>query len=762
MKATLGSATDIAILVVDDDAVKRTLTVAALATLGHVIVEAHSGEAALRELARRSFALVLMDVEMPGMNGYETAERIRMRPQSMSTPIIFITAREADGAAISLAYARGAVDFIIAPVEPGILRAKASVFVDLFRKTGALERAVVAATTLNEQFRDSEVRTRAVLEHVADGIVTLTTGGFIETFNRAAGDLFGYEEAEVVGKSFGLMVDFQLSPGARDELTIRDLLAQHVGGDRTVEWFGRRKGGGTFPMSFGLSEVQLGERPIYVACLRNESEQQTYTEALRHRALHDDLTTLPNRVLFADRASQAISAATRTKEPLALMVLDLDGFKHVNDTLGHHCGDVLLKLVGERLVSCLRDSDTVARLGGDEFGVLLPTGADLAGVATVVWKIRQAFELPFAVLGHSVGVGISIGITLVPLHGDNIDDLLRRADLAMYDAKRSGAGFALFAAEQEEAPARRLALIGNLRDCVAAGQLVLHYQPKIDLATNEVMGVEALIRWNHPSGVLLMPDAFMPEVERNELIVPITEWVMNESLRQLRLWRDAGYDLTMAVNIGARCLAGGADLIARADALTTRWRIPREKLTFELTESALIDTSVPGLLERLQAMDERLSIDDFGTGYSSLVYLQRLPVVELKIDRSFVTSLATAPDDAVIVRSIIDLAHNLGVKVVAEGVEDAETLRILVEHGCDAAQGFYFSRPVPAAALELWFQASPFGMPTVAAGEQRGTTRIAARGVSTVPLPLREIAGQLTPPEGDADEESDGADQAAA
>ena len=730
-----GHTTDTALLVVGDDAGRRTATVAALAPLCYSIVEADSGEAALGELTKRTFAVILMDAEMPGMNGYETAEFIRAHQESIYTPIIFITSQTRDEATIPLAYARGAADFMSAPVEPDILRAKVSVFADLFHKTRALEQAVVDATTLNKEFRDSEVRTRAVLEHVADGVVTLTTDGMVETFNRAAANLFGYEEDEVAGKSFALMVDFELSPGSRDELTIKDLLAQHVGGDRTVEWSGRRKGGGAFPMSFGLSEVQLGDRRIYVACIRNESEQRTYTAALRHRALHDDLTSLPNRVLFGDRANQAISAASRTGEPLSLMVLDLDGFKHVNDTLGHHHGDVLLKLVGERLTGCLRDSDTVARLGGDEFGVLLPTGADLAGVATVVWKIQQAFTKPFLVMGHSVEVGISIGITLVPAHGDNIDDLLRRADLAMYDAKRSGAGFALFASEQEEAPARRLTLLGNLRDCVGQNQLVLHYQPKIDLASSRIMGVEALVRWNHPSGELLMPDAFMPEVERNELIVPITEWVMNESLRQLRVWRDAGYDLTMAVNIGARCLAGGADLIASANALTDRWRIPREKLTFELTESALIDTSVPGLLERLQEMDERLSIDDFGTGYSSLVYLQRLPVVELKVDRSFVTSLASAPDDAVIVRSIIDLAHNLGVKVVAEGVEDAAALRMLVEYGCDAAQGYFFSRPVAATALAQWLEDSPFGVNRVAQGEATGTTRIKARSHKTVTEP---------------------------
>ena len=255
-------------------------------------------------------------------------------------------------------------------------------------------------------------------------------------------------------------------------------------------------------MSFGLSDVQLGDRRLYVACLRDESEQQTYTEALRHRAMHDELTALPNRVLFADRANQAISATARSGEPLALMVLDLDGFKGVNDTLGHHHGDVLLQLVGERLVACLRESDTVARLGGDEFGVLLPTGADVAGAATVVWKIQQAFGEPFVVLGperrdrhqhrHRARARArrQHRRSAAPRRPR---DVRRQALRERLRAVRDGAG---------GAPARRLAMIGNLRECIGGNQLVLHYQPKIDLTSNKVMGVEALIRWNHPSGEL--------------------------------------------------------------------------------------------------------------------------------------------------------------------------------------------------------------------------------------------------------------------
>lgn len=269
----------------------------------------------------------------------------------------------------------------------------------------------------------------------------------------------------------------------------------------------------------------------------------------------------------------------------------------------------------------------------------------------------------------------------------------------------------MFAAEQEDAPARRLTLLDNLRHCVERDQLVLHYQPKIDLTTRKIIGVEALVRWNHPSGELLMPGAFMPEVEHSELMIPITKWVIGEALDKLRAWRDEGHDLTMAVNLGARCLAQGAGIFEMVDGLMAASGLPPDKLTFELTESALIDTETPGLLARLQDMDQQLSIDDFGTGYSSLLYLQQLPVAEIKADKSFVTTLSSVKEDAVIVRSIIDLAHNLSVQVVAEGVEDEKTMDLLLEFGCDAAQGYYFSRPVPGDDLTAWLETSPFGLP---------------------------------------------------
>ncbi len=694
-----------AILVVDDNPGKRLSIVSVLEPLGHAIVEADSGEAALRAAMRQSFAVVLMDVQMPGMDGYETAGLIRMRAEYEHTPIIFITAHSTEDVKIRAAYASGAVDFISAPIVPDILRAKVSIFVELFLKSRELERSV-------GKFRDSEARTRSVLENVADGIVTVSADGVIQSFNRAAAELFGYSEEEAIGKSFASMVGPRF-PGdyANGTDPKREPWSPQLSSDRAAESVGRRKDGTTFPMELDLSDVELQTGVIHIGCLRDISERQTYTDALQYQALHDNLTGLPNRVLFGDRVTQAIRAAVRSRESLALLVMDLDDFKQVNDMLGHDHGDELLKQVTERLVACLRTGDTVARLGGDEFGILPRESTDLAGAATVVWKIQQALEPPFLVNGHAVSVEASIGITLAPDHGDNRDDLLRRADLAMYDAKRTGAGYALFAAEQEETPARRLELLGDLRRCIERDELVLHYQPKIDLATQETIGVEALLRWNHPSGSMFMPDSFMPEVERSELMVPITAWVLNAALSELRKWRDAGYDLTMAVNLGARSLADGSDIFDTIQRLTDRWGVPADRLTLELTESALLDTAVPGILEQLRGMDERLSIDDFGTGYSSLVYLQRLPVVEIKADRSFVMNMCSVKDDAVIVRSIIDLAHNLGVHVVAEGVEDEATMSLLNDYGCDEAQGYHFSRPVPADDLLEWLRSSPFGLP---------------------------------------------------
>ena len=706
------AATAPAILVVDDNAAKRLALRAMLAPLGHTVTEADSGRAALRAVLRDTFALILMDVRMPTLDGYETARLIRQRSQSGLTPIIFVTAFGRNEAETATAYASGAVDFIFTPILAEVLRAKVTAFVDLFVQSQTLQRSLEAIATLNAALLDSEVRTQAVLDNVGDGIFMLNEDGLIESANRSAGRLFGFRADEQIGQPFA----FVLAPGCQAALDGIDAAGRKPSSEagtpkRAIETLGRRGDGTVFPMEVELGAMRHGDRTFTLAVVRDISERKSYTEALEHQALHDGLTGLANRTLFGDHVFQALALAKRTNQPRAVLVMDLDGFKQVNDTLGHDHGDSLLRQVGERLVAVLRDTDTVARLGGDEFAILPGDATDLVAAAAVAWKIEQMCEPGFVINHEVVHVTPSVGIALFPEHGTTTAELLHRADLAMYDAKRSGSGHAVFDAAQERELAHRLALLVDLRHCVARDELVLHYQPKIDLATRQISGVEALVRWRHPDQGLLSPISFLPEAERIQLIEPITRWVLNEALRQQRIWRDEGIDLNMAVNISARSLGHSSSFSATVAELTETWGTAPDRLTLELTEGALIEAGAPDVLTRLHDMGERVSIDDFGTGYSSLAYLQRLPVDEIKVDQSFVTALATASDEEVIVRSTIDLAHNLGLTVVGEGVEDEIVLEMLVAYGCDSAQGYLFSRPCTAEELTAWLITSPYGSP---------------------------------------------------
>ncbi|MDQ6698425.1 MAG: EAL domain-containing protein [Actinomycetota bacterium] len=704
-----------AILLVNDREGQRVAIRAMLAPLGLVVVEADSGRAALRAVLNQTFALILMDVQMPTMDGYETATLIRGRSQSSRTPIIFVTAFGRDETETLTAYASGAVDFIFTPVHPEMLRAKVAIFVNLFVQSQELRLSVASITKLNAALRDSEASTQAVLDNVADGIVIVGETGAIESVNRSAEALFGYREDEAVGQPVTSFV----APQCRD-----DLLALPSGAEkgltgpqaqsRSAELLGLRQDGSTFPMEVQYGALTRGRRRLTLASVRDISERRAYTESLQHQALHDGLTGLANRILFGELVLKALASAKRANEPQAILVMDLDGFKQVNDTLGHGQGDALLKQVGDRVVGALREVDTIARLGGDEFAILPGRSTNLAGAVAVAWKIQQTCAEGFTLGGKTVHVTASLGIAMFPEHGRTAEELLRRADVAMYIAKRTGSGHAVVDAAQEAETAEKLALLVDLRQCISHDELVLHYQPKIDLETHEVSGVEALVRWRHPERGLLMPVSFMPEVESTELIGPVTRWVLNEALRQQQEWAKQGIDLTVAVNISARSLGSGSSLPDIVRELTETWKTPPGRLILELTESALIEASAPEILAELHGMGEALSIDDFGTGYSSLAYLQRLPVDELKIDKSFVTGLSTAGDDALIVRSTIDLAHNLGLTVVAEGVEDETAKEMLAGYGCDRAQGYFIARPCPADEFIAWLAASPYASPYVA------------------------------------------------
>jgi diguanylate cyclase (GGDEF)-like protein len=426
-------------------------------------------------------------------------------------------------------------------------------------------------------------------------------------------------------------------------------------------------------------------------------------EEIEYQAMHDSLTGLPNRVLFRDRLEQALHSARRNPGEVAVMFLDLDRFKEVNDTLGHESGDILLREVGQRLAHSLRAGDSVARLGGDEFAVLASGLDDADGALVVARKLRQAVEWPFTLRGLTLEVEASIGIALFPEHGTDVDTLLRHADVAMYQSKEAHSGAGIYSPERDVYSPDRLKLLGELRRAIEKGELVLHYQPKINLRTSEVLGFEALVRWQHPEQGLLSPERFVPFAEHTGLIKPLTRYVMREAVRSCSQWVQLGLDLSVAVNLSSRDLLD-LHLPDEVRLLLNETEMDPGRLELEITENTILSDPVRTrtILGRLKDLGVRLAIDDFGSGYSSLGYLKRLPLDVLKIDKSFVMSMMADDDSAAIVRSTIDLAHNLGLEVVAEGVATEHISAVLAALHCDAAQGFYFAGPIVESEVASW------------------------------------------------------------
>jgi diguanylate cyclase (GGDEF)-like protein len=512
-----------------------------------------------------------------------------------------------------------------------------------------------------------------------------------------------------------------LAPAPIRDLSLRDDLALFGAEDALLTALHRSDGS---LLGLMIAANRLGDQRTFTAddlrlfeALANHAsvslENRHLIDRLRsevadkeHQALHDALTGLPNRLLFQDRIAQALAEAGEGDAKVAVMLLDLDRFKEVNDTLGHHNGDLLLQEIGDRLRRILRAGDMVARLGGDEFAVLLP---DLAGEEAAVAAaegIRHALERPFAIAEVNLDVGCSVGVAIWPDHGEDATVLLQRADVAMYAAKESQGGVDVYDPDKDTYSLERLALVGELRTAIERGDLAVHYQPKADVATGRLLGMEALVRWNHPRHGLVPPEEIIGIAEQTGLIRPLTLWVLNQALRQCRQWRRDGHPFDVAVNLSIRNILD-TELPADVLRLLTDLGLPASSLTFEITETAIMNDPVRtvAVLGRLRSMGVRLAIDDFGTGYSSFSHLRRLPVDEIKIDKSFVQHLATDQSDLVIVRSIVDLGRNLGLRVVAEGVEDEAAWRELATLGCDVIQGYILTRPLPPAQLDAWLLA---------------------------------------------------------
>ena len=424
-----------------------------------------------------------------------------------------------------------------------------------------------------------------------------------------------------------------------------------------------------------------------------------------YESLHDPLTALPNRKLFMERVAEALDEDGRAGSTTAVVLIDLDRFKEVNDTLGHHIGDMLLQQIGPRLAGVLRATDTIARLGGDEFAVLLPDVNSELSAMEIADRMLEALEQHFTLPEVVLDIDASIGIALAPVHGDGVDALMQKADVAMYLAKETKSGYQVYAPDRDPYSPKHLTLLHDLRQAIDAGQFVLYYQPKADLSTGAVVGVESLLRWQHPEYGLIPPDRFIPLAERSGLSRPLTLFVLNESLRQLAEWRADGIHLRVAVNLTGRNLHDPSFPLDVARLLEA-WDIPASSLLLEITENSVMadPNRVIGVLKALREMGVELALDDFGTGYSSLAYLKRLPVHELKIDKSFVINMSGDESDAVIVQSTIGLARNLKLRVVAEGVEDKAAWDELVLLGCDVAQGYFLGHPMPAAKFTAWLR----------------------------------------------------------
>lgn len=560
------------------------------------------------------------------------------------------------------------------------------------------------------RLRDSESRVQAMLNNVDEGIVTISVTGEIELFNLGAERLFGLSNEEAVGRNVSLLMPepHRSEHDAHIGRYLRTGEAHVIGVGREVA--GQRKSGEIFPMDLRISEFYLAGRRHFIGIMRDITQRKTAEAKILHLANYDALTGLPNRNLAQDRIQQAIARAQRSEVQFAVMFIDLDHFKTINDSLGHNIGDALLQTVAGRILACLREEDTVGRQGGDEFIVLLGSLNSPKDAAVVAHKILHTLSVPCSINERELHTSASIGIAIYPEDGRDVGTLLKNSDTAMYHAKESGRGnYQFFTHEMNVAAAERLLLETSLRHAVAGGELLLHYQPLVGLADGRIVATEALLRWKHPELGFVDPARFIHIAEESGLIAPLGEWVLRQACLQIKQWHALGIELPrMVVNLSPRQFRE-KNLVQTFSSVFREAGVEPHWLGLEITESAIMENPevTIGILKELKALGIELSLDDFGTGYSSLSYLKRFPIDKLKIDQSFIHDITTDPDDEAMVTAIIAMAHHLNIRVVAEGVETEAQLTFLREHGCDEYQGYLFSRPLPAGALRARFDTAP-------------------------------------------------------
>jgi diguanylate cyclase (GGDEF)-like protein len=711
-----------AILIVDDDTVFSLLATETLQQAGYTARVAGTGREALAILGAEKSDLVLLDVELPDANGYELCTKIRSTPGGADIPIVMVTGHN-DTESIERAFKVGATDFIPKPV--------------LWQTLPQRIEFILRAQDNLHSLKVSEQKNRALLQALPDTLYIVDRNGILLEHITGQDTT---ADSSLVGKTLEEVIPADAARAARRAMTAPIDVKKVMTCDFEVGQGAQRR----------CFETRLRPQSdgTLVVITRDITERRKTEQRIKYLAYFDTLTGLPNRQLLVREMSRAIQAAQKSNTLIALLYLDLDRFKRINDNLGHAVGDTLLKAVARRLYQRIRGLDaatpltggatptqgSVARLGGDEFVVLVTDLTDESEATAVAERIRDSLAEPFDCGGHRFVVTPSIGIALYPKDGADIEDLLVKADMAMYKAKDQGRNsHAFYGQSMAIRSLSRLELENDLRRAFEAGDFHIHHQPKVDLATGRVVGVEALLRWCHATRGWISPETFIPVAEESGLIIALGDWVLRETCRQLQRW--AGSDLghlTIAINVSVQQFAR-EDFVESVLRTLREFSVRPELLELEITESLLLrnvdDTT--SCMKRFRAAGLTLSIDDFGTGYSSLGYLRSFPVDALKIDRSFVKDLDAKGDGGAICAAIIALARELKLRVIAEGVESLEQMEFLRRHRCDQVQGYLISPPLPIGELETLLRAIPDGTRLyhgpLTAGTSRTLERVTAK-----------------------------------
>ncbi|MES2348808.1 MAG: EAL domain-containing protein [Pseudomonadota bacterium] len=708
------------VLIVEDTPASLKLLSDLLTEAGYYVRQAPNGELALWTAQSRPPELILLDIRMPGIDGFEVCRRLKASPELSQVPVIFLSAQHDTDDKVR-GFALGAVDFIAKPFQAEEILARTDAHVKLGRaqqalaaERASLEQRVAERTTELEALTRSlekEIEQRRaneeflrlasqVFEATQDAIVVTDREARIVATNPAFTQISGYSAEEVVGQSVALL--HAGDPDAKSfELMVRSMI-------KTGHWSGeilaRRKNGDIYPGLLSASVVKDDEGHVtnHVAVFMDITERKAEQHLIDFLSNHDALTGLPNRLLARQRFDQTLAAARRENRCVAVMCLDLDRFKSINDSYGHDVGDKALQVVSRFLSDTVREGDTVTRQGGDEFQIIVADDAQLGATMALAQKILAGLRKELVIDGQQITVTSSIGIAVSLTDGDSFDELVRNGDTALFRAKEIGRDNYAFFTERMDAEIRdKLAIQGQLRSAIARDEFEVHYQPQMCLKTGNMVGAEALLRWDNAVLGKVPPNRFIPLAEEYGLVNSIGEWVLETVCAQIKVWHDQGLgDIKVAVNLAAGQFANDAT-VPYVESTLRKFGIAPGYLGLEITEGTVMGdpNKAVAALRRLKDIGVNISLDDFGTGYSSLSYLKRFPIDVLKIDKSFVDDVTTNANDAAIALSVISLAHNLNMRVIAEGVETREQVQFLTERGCDEMQGYYFSRPVNAEAF---------------------------------------------------------------